>query len=153
MLSTLPAKIEKNIMRTALRAGANVIKVEAKKNVPIQSGDLKKSIKVSTNAKRGRVSASIKAGDKKAWYYLMVEFGTLAHAIQAKKGKTLKFVARDGKHISTKSVMHSGAISKPYMRPALDNKASEAIEAVGWQISRRLTKEGLETPSPLQVDY
>lgn len=147
-LQQLPLKIEKNIMRAALRAGARVIADEAKQNVPVQYGDLKKSIRTGSNAKKGRVEAYAKAGDKKAWYYRFVEFGTAAHIIKGKSGNNLKFTTKDGKLIQIPQVNHPGAKAKPYMRPALDSKGDDAVLAVTNKIRERLTKEGINAPAP-----
>ncbi len=138
MLSALPEKIEKNIMRGALRAGAKVIMDEAKRNVPIKSGDLRKSLRLSTNSKKGVVTATVKAGSKKAYYWRFVEFGTAAHVIHAKKDGALVFGG-----IFSKLALHHGARAKPFMRPALDTQANVAIQAVGDTIKKRLTKEGV----------
>jgi HK97 gp10 family phage protein len=147
-LQSLPLKIEKNIMRAALRAGARVIANEAKLNVPIQDGDLKRSIRTGSNAKKGKVEAYAKAGDKKAWYYRFVEFGTAAHIIKGKNGGMLRFMAKNGKAIQTLQVSHPGAIAKPYMRPALDSKSGEAVMAVSNKIRERLTQEGINSLAP-----
>jgi HK97 gp10 family phage protein len=142
-LQTLSVKVEKNIMRSALRQGANAIKDEAKANVPVHLGELRKSIRVTTSAKGGRVSASVKAGNRKAFYWHFVEFGTAAHNIAGKKGGSLMF----GGHFA-RSVHHPGAVAKPFMRPALDAKADAALAAVAAQIRKRLTAEGINTPAP-----
>ncbi len=143
-LDQLPAKIEANVMRSALRQGANVIKDEAKAKVPVHLGALRDSIRVSTGMKRGTVKATIKAGDKKAWYWRFVEFGTKAHWIKPKNKKSL-FLAG----LARETVHHPGARAKPFMRPALDARAHAAIEAVGEAIRRRLaTKHGIDVPAP-----
>lgn len=150
-LQQLPVKLEKNIMRGALRAGAKVIAQEAKLNAPVQDGDLKASIRVSTNAKRGRVEAKAKAGGKKAWYAAIVEFGASPHIIKGKNGKLLKFTARDGKRIEIAQVSHPGFKAKPYMRPALDSKARESIVATGNYIKQRLNAQGINGVATLGV--
>lgn len=150
-LALLPVNIERNIMRGALRVGAKVISDEAKANVPVQDGDLKQSLRISTNRKKGEVSASVKAGNKKAWYYHFVEFGTQPHMIKAKNAKYLRFMAKDGTPVKTKEVHHTGAIEKPFMRPALDKKNAEAIVKVGDYIRARLEKEGMSAPPSLSV--
>ena len=74
-LKKLPAKLEKNIIRSALRAGAKEILVEAKARVPVgptasenarlyggYAGALRDSIRVTTRHKGIAVSASVKAG-------------------------------------------------------------------------------------------
>jgi HK97 gp10 family phage protein len=145
-LAELPIKIEKNIMRSALRAGAKVVLDEAKANVAVENGDLKSSGRVSTNSKKGRVEASAKFGNKKAWYGRFVEYGTAPHLIKGKNGGMLRFTARDGKQVEIRQVNHTGAKAKPYLRPALDSKAEESTRAVANKIRQRLTEQGINTP-------
>ena len=138
-LDQLPAKIEANIMRSAMRAGANVILKEARANVPEKTGLLRAGLKVSTRSRRGVVTATIRAGGKHAYIGKFVEYGTAAHFIKPKKAKSL-FIAG----IMRNGVDHPGAAPKPFMRPALDSQAGAALEAVGEAIKKRLTKQGLD---------
>jgi len=140
-LQSLPAKVESNIMRSALRAGANVFKEEIKAGVRVDQGDLKRSVRVTTRFRRGRVSASVKIGNKIAFYAHMVEFGTRPHKI---KGVSI------GGHYYT-AVNHPGSKLYPFVRPALDSKADAAIQAVGEQIRNRLTLAGINTQAPEPV--
>lgn len=137
-LQTLPVKIEKNVLRGALNAAGQVIRREAMVRVPIKSGALRKSIRVATRSKGGVVSATIRAGDAKAFYAHMVEFGTAAHKITAKKGGLLA--------IGVASVQHPGARARPFMRPALDGQARASVETMAGymrdRIPRELTKAG-----------
>jgi HK97 gp10 family phage protein len=144
-LKELPSKIERSIMRKAMRAGARVIANEAKSNVPVQDGDLKRSIRVSTTSKRGQVEAKAVAGNKKAYYANWVEFGTIGHEIAARPGKVLRFKAADGKIVETQRVLHPGARAKPFMRPALDTKADVAVKAVADTVRRNLNERGLNS--------
>lgn len=145
-LDSVSPKIERNIIRGALRAGAKVIMQEAKANVPIKSGTLRDSIRLSVRARGGAVTASVKAGGKTktggdAYYANMVEFGTAAHTITAKNRKVLSFGGR-----LFQSVEHPGARPHPFMRPAFDSKSQEAVLQVGNYIKQRLaTKQGLDT--------
>jgi HK97 gp10 family phage protein len=141
MLNTLAPKLEQNILRSALRAGAKVILEEAKQNVPVSSGDLRDSLRVSTNSKKGRVTASVKAGNKKVFYSRFIEFGVAAHTITSKTGY-LSFLGN-----AYKSVEHPGLQPKAFLRPAFDSKQREAIEAIGLHIGKRLNKQGLNSPS------
>jgi len=136
LLKELPAKIEGNIMRGAVRAGAKVMETRAKELVPVDDGDLRDSIKVSTKSKRGKVSATVRAGGKKAFYAHMVEFGTARHFIKPKKRKSLFFAG-----IAREVVDHPGTSPKPFMRPALDNSQREAVDAAAAYIRARLAKE------------
>lgn len=146
MLKSLAPKIEKNIMRAALRAGANELRAEARANVPVDEGYLRASIRVSTRGKGGKVYASLKAGGKKAPHANLVEFGTKPHKILPKDGGGL---AIGGKVVA--AIDHPGARPKPFMRPAFDARAQQAIGAVAAKIRERLTKEGINVPAP-EVD-
>ncbi len=137
LLDSLPAKIELNIVRGALRAGAKVIEAEAKQLCPVgATGALRDSIHVSMRTKRGVVQATIRAGGGKVYYAHMVEHGTASHFIKPKNRKSL-FVAGLFKEV----VDHPGAQKKPFMRPALDGKAGDAIQAVADYIHKRLPRE------------
>lgn len=137
-LDTLAPRIEANIMRGALRAGAKVIQAEAKNNVPVKSGELKKSINFGTKLRKGRVTASIRT---KLFYARFVEFGTAAHIIGGKNGGWLSFGGT-----FTRAVDHPGAKAHPFMRPALDSQAQNAVIATAEYIKKRLaTKHGLDT--------
>jgi HK97 gp10 family phage protein len=160
-LNQLPLKIERNIMRSALRAGASVIAKEAKVNAPIKSGNLKKSIRTGSNSKKGYVEAYVAAGGKKskdgklkkgAFYAQFIEYGTAAHLIKPKNKKKLSFIAKDGNRVNTFSVNHPGLQAKPFMRPALDSKGTQAVAAVTARIRERLTKQGINTPALEGID-
>lgn len=115
-LDTLPAKLEANLIRAALRAGAKVIADEAKRRVPVQQGDLRASIRASVRIKPrlGRVEAIIKAGrgkpagvtymaggklmvrDASAFYAHMVERGTKRHWIKVSPNARPTRITRRG---------------------------------------------------------
>jgi HK97 gp10 family phage protein len=149
-LDALPAKMEQNIMRSALRAGANVVKAEAQRQLAshgnIKTGVLSKGLKVSTRAKRGVVTATVKAKGKHGHVAHWIEFGAAAHTISGKNGKALAFAG--GVY---KSVHHPGIKPVPFMRPALDGKSGAALVAVGEAIKKRLTKEGINA-SHVEID-
>ena len=142
-LQQLPAKVEQSVLRGALRAGANVVMAEAKANVPVDSGQLRDGLKVSTSSRRGRVTAKVKATGKHAFIAPWLEYGTAAHKITAKKGKGLFFGG-----LFVKGVQHPGSRPKPFLRPALDGRAQDAVVAAAQYMKRRLaTKNGLDTSS------
>lgn len=141
MLQSLPSKLEANVLRSALRSGANVVKDEAVRMAPAKSGLLRAGLKVSTSNRRGTVTAKVKATGKHAFIAPWIEYGVAAHKISGKKGGWLSFGG-----LFAKSVQHPGFAPKPFMRPALDSKAQAAVIAVGNAIKKRLsTKEGLNT--------
>ena len=152
MLQTLPAKIEANILRGALRSGQNIIKDAAKTLCPVgppsyraqklgaYPGALRDSIRVSARSKNGEVKVTVKAGNKIAYYAHMVEFKTQPHDELPSGGKSL-FVAGLFKTI----VHHPGTSGKPFMRPAFDGNAGKAIEAAAEYMRNRIPKELAKT--------
>ena len=147
-LDALPAKMEKNILRGAMRAGSKVQLARAKELVPVETagkhpGALRDSLRITTSARGGVVKATVKAGNKKAYYAHMVEFGTAAHFIKPKNKKSLFFAG-----IAREVIDHPGAKPKPFMRPALDATVTAAVAAVGAYIRSRLTKQGIDVPAP-----
>jgi HK97 gp10 family phage protein len=140
-LDQLAPKIERNVMRGALRSGMNTVKPVAQRNVHSVSGELAKGLKVGTRARGGTVKASLKATGKHRSIAHLVEFGTAAHSITAKNRKGLSFGG-----LFFQSVEHPGAKPRPFMRPALDGQAQNAVIAAAEYMKKRLaTKEGLDT--------
>ena len=164
-LQTLPAKLEANVLRSALREGAKVIEQEVKSNLQgngsVDTGRLRDSIRVSTRSRRGKVYATIKAGGRsgkktilvgkngrvragyqQAFYAHWVEYGTAAHKIKPRThGGFLSFG-----DVIVRGVDHPGARPKPFMRPALRTKAQDAVVAAANYMKRRLqTRHGLDT--------
>ena len=151
-ISEFPAKVEANITRGMLRAGAKPMLEAAKQNVPVGEpneknrrlyggyvGALRDSLRISgrINALKGNVTVSVKAGGKNkktgadTFYAHMVEFGTRPHSV-SKKGKG--------------DPTHPGTSPRPFMRPAFDSQAHNAIIAAGEYAKKRLaTKHGLDT--------
>lgn len=144
-LSSLPARMERNLLRAGLRAGANVIRNEARQNINSRTGELAKSVRVSTRSRGGTVTASVKAGNAKAFYAHMVEFGTAPHMLYKGANNKSAVLNIAGALVSAK-VKHPGAKAAPFLRPAFDAKQAEAVRAVGERIKQRLEKEGLDGP-------
>lgn len=138
-LDQLPALVEKKLLRGALRAGQMVVLNQARGSVHSISGDLAASMRVTTSARNGVVKATVKAGNKKAFYARWVEFGTAAHYIKPKNAKSLFFAG-----LLREGVQHPGSKKKPFMRPALDMAAqdnSPAFQAVADYIRAKVPGE------------
>jgi len=157
-LDQLPAKLEQNVLRGALRAAAKPVMATAKQNAPVgepsdtnkklyklYAGALRDSIRLSAriDRKRRMVVASVKAGGKSAktgadvFYAHMVEFGTRPHSVV--KGSSLR-------SYRAQTAQHPGMKARPFMRPALDSQAQSAVIAAAEYMKKRLsTKHGLDT--------
>lgn len=171
LLATLPTKLQKNVNRAGLRAMASVLQEEVKRNVPVASGDLRNSVRITSRVRGGQISVSVKAGNSVAYYARMVEYGTKPHLVQVSE-KDRGINSRTGKQLSVTtinrnearrslqiggslvgpSVMHPGSKPKPFMRPAVDTALPRALEAMTAKIRERLTKQGLNAPPPMTGD-
>jgi len=113
-LKILPARIQKNVVTGAIRAGAKPILKEAKRLVPVDTGTLKKSIGIVKRRSKDKnivifsVTPRIKKG---GWYAHFVEYGT------------------------AKMPAH------PFMRPAVEKMASETIKSAQEYMRKRVDKE------------
>lgn len=140
-LDQLPAKVEKNVLRGALRAGMKTVLPVAKQNVHSVSGQLAAGLKLGTRARGGQVVAYIKASGPHGFLAKWIEFGTRAHNIAAKQDGWLSFGG-----IFAKSVAHPGARARPFLRPALDQQAQAAVTAAAQYMKARLqSKHGIDT--------
>ena len=146
-MQELAPKLERNVLRAALKAGAKVVKEAAQANCPVAAPSrkgarvyggypaaLRDSLRYDAkiDLKGGKVMAYVRAGGKArksradTFYASWVEYGTAAH--------------QNG------SFMHPGAQPRPFMRPALDAEAERALLVIGNYIKMRLEqKHGLDT--------
>lgn len=152
MLQELPVRIEKNIMRGAIRAGANVYRDAARLAAPVDDGTLKKSIKTgSTNVKKGNVVVNVGTD---LYYARMIEFGTASfytgtgrtvgkpYKIPKKvKGKRRLKKALNFGNVIVNNVTHPGIKPQPFMRRAFDGASDQAVSTFAQYVSTRLAKE------------
>ena len=170
LLQSLPARIEANVLAGALRAGQQVVRRAAIQAAPIDSGALRKSIRVRVPKgarKRGLVRVDVVAGDATAWYAHLIEFGTGSHyegrgrsvrkpyVIKAKDQQGKRYGPREKRRINHGSgasalyfqnqmvdkVVHPGIKPDPYMRDAAKKLDNEAVDAFVAYVRKRLPKE------------
>lgn len=160
-LDQFAPKLQNNVLRGALRAGATVIAEEARANVPLgapstygterygdYAGALRDSIRTGSRMKNGRPVGYVKAGGRSkgadVFYAHIVEYtGAAAHGLGLKYGG-LRKIAFGGK--VRNSIWHPGITPRPFLRPALDAKRDDAVAAVAQYIKDRLSINSLETP-------
>lgn len=155
MMKQLPAKIEKNIMRGALRAGQKVFAKAAKSNLrqngSVDTGELEKSVRVRFKRKSekfGFIRSYVMAGNAKAYYAHWVEYGTATY--YTGNGKTVGGAYEITPKVAGSlllggllrdSVMHPGIRPKPFMRPAVDENFDTAVNKVAEYLRKRIPKE------------
>ena len=121
-LSKLPLKAKEKLLTGGVRAAAKTVQTEAKQQAPVDTGTLKRSIRIQKAPKKQQglydvvfyitVKSKIKVKGviQSAFYAHMLEFGTIKMAAQ------------------------------PFMRPAFDKSDKESIEAAHKYIKKRFSK-------------
>lgn len=114
-LNTLPQNIQKNVMVGAVRAGANVVRDEARRLAPIDTGNLRKSlVSIRRKGDKNTIQFSVtpsRGGKYDGWYAHFVEFGTSKMAAQ------------------------------PFLRPAIESRQDEVLQTTKEYIATRLPQE------------
>lgn len=157
-LAAFPKNLQTNAIGNGLRAAAKPVLEEARLRAPKASGKMAKSIRASqvrTNAD-GTMSIRIRlanpkepGGNTHAFLGLLFEYGVAPHLIAStgsKEGRVAVRKAKAGKGTVENGVMkigddfisgiisHPGFAAQPFMRPALDAKAGEAVDAFRTRI-------------------
>lgn len=139
-LSAKMNKIEQQLASKILKAGARKfateVKKQAKRNAPVKSGNLKKTMRhqVRQNKKHGMVIAKV-GPDKSAWYGNIIQHGARKHKIKAKKAKTLAFGGA-----RAKSVNHPGIKKNQFLSKAFEQKRRPALKEAGKVIFKLLSQ-------------
>ena len=128
-LQKLPEKVQKRVVNGAIRASAKPIIKEARRRVPVKTGNLKKSIGVTKGKTKGTIVtyhiSPRKGGKYDGFYGKWIEFGHIVREKgKSKKGKVIGHVP-----------------PHPFLRPAFEAKGKEAIIAFKEYMQKRLEKE------------
>lgn len=92
---------------------ANFLLTEMEVRVPVDSGDLRKSLAVRVEGDRVTVGPDVP-------YASYVEFGTQPHEIRPKKPDGVLRFKVNGQWVYAKVVNHPGTKAQPFVRPAFD---------------------------------
>ena len=140
-LEKLPKEFQKSAEKAVLRAGGKPILKAAKAKVPVDTGNLKKSLGISVHAnKQGWISARV--GPRKGFKSAKSLTGRKRE--RATKGKRSTWQERkmaDAQEISwyvETGTPHSPA--QPFIRPAIDSAANQVVEAMAAGLDKHLTR-------------
>jgi HK97 gp10 family phage protein len=139
-LEQLPTvAMQKGAIRNALKDAGQPVVSDAKTNVPVDSGHLRDSIKVSQSLKKtqrkgryDRSSVTVYVGSSSPLAHL-IEFGTTQRVL-----KEPRIVTIGGR---TVQITHTGQISpRPFLRQAWDAKKNEVLKRLGDALWRQIAK-------------
>jgi len=126
-LRDFPAKVEANVLRGAVRAGAVVMKNAVAPLVPRVTGALAGTLRVTTSVRKGVALAGVKLGNRRrgVFYAAMVLGGTKPHEIAARsQGGFLSFGG-----LVRRVVRHPGAKAQPILDQANASAGDKAVQA------------------------
>jgi HK97 gp10 family phage protein len=143
MLKELPAAVARRAAGNALRAAARVIRDEAKREVPVKTGELRKAIKVITGQSTQRDTRIVHVGvfGKEAPLAHLIEFGSIAHRIATRTKRVLVEIATGT--FFGREVQHPGTPERPFLRPAADAKARESLNVLGEALGTAIEREAV----------
>lgn len=143
-LLAYPAKVEQRVVRNALAAGARVVRDAAKAEAPVRSGKLRGSIRVSTKARKGQVTAGVRVGNLKTgvFYAHMVLGGTKPHSIVPRRGKGLRVG-----NVPRRRAEHPGARPDDFMGRA-KSSIGRALDTIVERARALIDKLNQEITSP-----
>jgi len=143
LLKDFPHKIQETVLDSAVSAGANVIKKEARNNIKqngsIRTGRLYNSLKTAKvkgihGVYRIFTQRGYARGGQSAPHAHLVEFGTAP-----RKLKEPHYVQINGNWVW---VEYTGSMpAKPFFRPALDEHKPETLKAMALRMAKRMDKE------------
>lgn len=172
-LSHLPRNLQKGAYRAGLVAAAAVIRDEARLRAPKRTGRMAKSIKTGSARQNqdGTFSVSVRLQGPHDFLGVFHEYGVAPHFISpGDSGVSARLTTRRanedglssdvetgalkiGDNFISGGVMHPGHGAHPFMRPALDTKANEAVMAFRDRIVGYLEKKtGFNASAPLDLD-
>lgn len=171
-LDLFPNNVQRNVLRGALRAGAKIIRDEVKSTIPVRKGRLRRSITYGSQVRDGGPIGYVRLRGYVAYIGHFIEFGVSPHLIKSRAtktgersvvapaGHTVRYIGKVrtnarslkiGRKFVGPVIHHPGFASKPFMRPALDHKAKEAIVAMGEYMAHRIQYGDIKAPR-LDVD-
>lgn len=165
-LNAFPARLQKGAVRSALTAAAKPVRDEARLNAPKETGKLAKSIKTSSPRVQddGTVTVKVRLRGEHSFLGLFHEYGVAPHFISAgDAGMSARKLTQKGnregingdggalkigdRYVSG-AVLHPGFAPRPFMRPALDMKAQEAVQAFNDRLGTYLKdRTGFTAPA------
>jgi len=153
-LSALPMNMQKNAVRQALTAAARPIRDDARMRAPKKTGKLARSIKTGSARQNqdGTFSIAVRVTGRDAYIARFIEYGVRPHFIRAGDsglsarkltqsaaagnvtGDTATKALKIGNNFVSGEVFHPGHGARPFMRPALDARADDAVRAFAGKI-------------------
>lgn len=156
-------KFPQTSLRRAVRAGARVVRDEARRRAPRATGFSRTKIVTRDRRSANREEAIVQVGFRRSAFYLrFVEAGAKAHRIVAGRTRRIldpKTRAITGKETRAKrprlvirlgflrvfrwSVAHPGVRARPFLEPALESKREAARQAMAESLQTQIVEQAV----------
>lgn len=170
-LDAFPQRLQKGAVRSALTAAARPVRDQARANAPRQTGKMAKAIKTGSPRinQDGTVRIKVRLAGEHSYLGWFHEYGVQPHFISAgDSGQSPRMLTRDGllgdltgdaatqslkigDRFVSGAVLHPGMAPRPFLRPALDMRANEAVEAFADRV-RSYLKDRTGFSAPARLD-
>ncbi|WP_232494921.1 HK97-gp10 family putative phage morphogenesis protein [Novosphingobium kaempferiae] len=167
-LSALPKNLQKGAYRAGLTAAARPVRDDARQRATKQSGKMARAVKSGSPRQNqdGTFSIQVRLDPKSPHAFLGVfaEYGVSAHLIARTgagegrvairkasegRGKVKARALKIGENFRSGIVHHPGHAAHPFMRPALDAQADNAVKAFADRIRDYIEgRTGFSAPVP-----
>jgi HK97 gp10 family phage protein len=142
-LAQFPLRVQQNAAKRAVRQGVNLLRDEARQSVRKHTGKLAASIKTTVNTQGNLTVGKVRLRGDHAYLGRFIEYGVAAHFISAgakPDGEGDREAMKIGGKFVTGQILHPGFSPRPFMRPTLASKGSEAADAVRASIASWLAQ-------------
>ena len=135
-LQSLPTDIQDKVIVKSVRAGANVIKKDAKKNAPSDTGYMKSRIKAQKARKSSNLGNFVFIVKVDSPVHHLIELGTDDRT--STKGRKLTFTGKNGADIYVYKV--AGVKPIPFLGKAYSDNRDKVIEMFQSRLRAELNK-------------
>lgn len=174
VLAQLGPRIERQAIRSGLTAAAGVVRDDARARIARKTGLTSRAIRSGSprQLQNGSYSISVSvSGNKHAFLGLFIEYGVSPHLIKVREEDKPTITTRRGERKMSMRMInrgfnagslrigeqfvgpvvhHPGFAARPFLRPALEAKASEAVEAMRIKIVAVVeSKTGFNIPAAI----
>ncbi len=135
-LRQMPNATAGAVLERAALKGGDVIATEARRRAPRHTGALADR---GINVRLARIKEGVRVtiGTTRTFFYaIIIEFGSKAHVVKARGARGKRVLADKVAGIFFGREVQIPALPpRPFLRPALDTKAEEAVEALRQELA------------------
>lgn len=138
-LKHLPDQTQDRVIKKAVRKGANSIRQDARQNVPVDTGYMKKKIQVKQARKSSQAGQFVMIVNVNSPAHHLIELGTKDR--KPTKSKVLVFENKNGETIYVNEV--KGIKPNPFLGRAYESNKNEVFQIFKTELLNQLKKMGL----------